>query len=154
MSEERSTLRAALTRPAEASYGTPSERLASASIVGVATGALGAMATYALRLQIIAPEWATTTVMGLCVLASGILVKLLCEQLRTSLQALVISTVVGGVLAFATAAAPYYLLDISTLGGFALLPVFRDVITFLVFGQVPLQITGYLLAIVYDGATS
>ncbi|WP_277553201.1 hypothetical protein [Halobaculum limi] len=154
MSEERPTLLAALKRPAEASYGTRRERLASASIVGVATGALGAMATYALRLQLMAPEWATTTAMGLCVLVSGVLVKLLCEQLRTSLQALVVSTVVGAVLAFATAIAPYYLLDISTLGGFALLPVFRDVITFLVFGQVPLQITGYLLAIVYDGATS
>ncbi|MFC7136730.1 hypothetical protein ACFQRB_09940 [Halobaculum litoreum] len=50
--------------------------------------------------------------------------------------------------------APYVLLDIATLGGLALLPELRDVITLAVLGQVPLQFTGYLLAIVYDGATA
>ena len=40
------------------------------------------------------------------------------------------------------------------LGGLALLPALRDVITLLVFVQIPLQLTGYLVAIVYDGATA
>lgn len=154
MSEERSSLRRAITRPVEASYGSRRERLVSAGVVGVLAGLLGAMATYTLRLQDLAPQWAGEVSMGVLVLASGVIVKLLCEQLRTSLVALAVATVAGGVLAFAAAVAPYLLLGISTLGGFALLPVFRDVITFLVFGQVPLQFTGYLIAIVYEGATA
>lgn len=153
-SEDRSALVTALTTPAVASYGTRRERYAAALVVGGLAGALGAMATYVLRLQTLAPSWAGETAMGALVLVSGVLVKLLCEQLRTSLSALAVATVAGGALAFAAAVAPYLLLDISTLGGLALLPVFRDVITFLVFGQVPLQITGYLVAIVYDGATA
>ncbi|SHG97721.1 hypothetical protein [Halobaculum gomorrense] len=154
MSESRSAIVTAATRPAAASFGTVRERYAAALIVGCLAGALGAMATYVLRLQSLAPSWAGDGAMAALVLASGMLVKLLCEQLRTSLSALAVATVVGAALAFAAAVAPYLLLNISTLGGLALLPVFRDVITFLVFGQVPLQVTGYLMAIVYDGATA
>ncbi|MFC7098532.1 hypothetical protein [Halobaculum marinum] len=154
MSEGGSLLRTVALRPAEASFGSRRERLASATLIGVLAGVLGATATYSLRLQELAPGWAGEVSMGVLVLASGVLVKLLCEELRTSISALVIAVVAGGVVAFATAVAPYVLLNIDTLGGFALLPTFRDVITFLVFGQVPLQITGYLLAIVYDGATA
>ncbi|WP_435064029.1 hypothetical protein [Halobaculum sp. EA56] len=154
MSDPEPTLLTALARPAEASFGSRRERLLSAGVVGTLAGALGAMATYVLRLQTLAPAWAGETAMAALVVTSGVLVKLLCEQLRTSLAALSVAIVAGGALAFAAAVAPYLLLDISTLGGFALLPVFRDVVTFLVFGQVPLQFVGYLLAIVYDGATA
>lgn len=154
MSDRMSTLRAALARPAEASFGSRRERLLSAGVVGTLAGVLGAMATYTLRLQELSPAWAGDLPMAALVVASGALVKLLCEQLRTSLVALSVAIVGGGALAFATAVAPYLLLDISTLGGLALMPVFRDVITFLVFGQIPLQFVGYLLAIVYDGATA
>lgn len=154
MSEGRSAVRTALARPAEASYGTRAERLLSALTVGGLAGALAAMATYTLRLQAMAPGWAGDTLMGALVFASGVLVKLLCEQLRTSVLALAVATVGGGLFAFAAAVAPYVLLDISTLGGLALLPALRDALTFLVFGQVPLQFTGYLVAIVYDGVTA
>ncbi|UIO98457.1 hypothetical protein Hbl1158_07740 [Halobaculum sp. CBA1158] len=154
MSDRSAGIRLALARPATASFGTRSQRTIAALTVGVLAGVLGATATYTLRLQTVAPAWAGETAMGALVLVSGAFVKLLCQELRTSVLALVVAVVSGGVLAFAAAVAPYLLLDISTLGGIALLPTFRDVITFLVFGQVPLQLTGYLVAIVYDGMTA
>ena len=65
-----------------------------------------------------------------------------------------VRVVAGAALTAAAAVAPYLLLDIGTLGGIALLPELRDVITLLVFGQVPLLLFGYLIAIVYDGVTA
>lgn len=154
MSEERSAVRRALVRPAEASYGTRSERVLSALAVGTLAGVLASMATYTLRLQEIAPAWAGDTAMAAIVFLSGVLLKLLCEHLRTSVLALGVATVLGVVVAFAGVVAPYVLLDISTLGGIALLPSLRDAVTFVIFGQIPLQFTGYLVAIVYEGMTA
>lgn len=112
------------------------------------------MATYTLWQGSLAPGWAGDTVMGSLVFAAGVLVKLLCQNLKTSVLALSIAIFVGGAVTAAAAVAPYFLLDIGTLGGIALLPELRDVITLLVFGQIPLLLFGYLVAIVYDGATA
>ncbi|WP_348610821.1 hypothetical protein [Halobaculum rarum] len=154
MSECTSGLWSALTHPARASYGSRRERLASALAVGLLTGLSAAMATYTLWQGSLAPGWAGDTVMGSLVFAAGVLVKLLCQNLKTSVLALSVAVVAGATLTAAAAVAPYLLLDIGTLGGIALLPELRDVITLLVFGQVPLLLFGYLIAIVYDGATA
>lgn len=154
MSERTSGLWTALTRPARASYGSRRERLLSAAGVGLLTGMVAAMATYTLWQGSLAPGWAGDTVVGALVFAAGALVKLLCQNLKTSVLALSITVVAGAALTAAAAVAPYLLLDIGTLGGIALLPELRDVITLVVFGQVPLLLFGYLIAIVYDGATA
>ncbi|PSQ04062.1 hypothetical protein BRC97_12175 [Halobacteriales archaeon QS_6_71_20] len=154
MSERTRGALATLTRPADASYGSRRERLLSALTVGLLAGLVGAAAAYTLRRGALAPAWADDTAMATLVFVSGALVKLLCQSLRTSVLALAVATVAGAGLAVATAVVPYLLLDIATLGGLALLPALRDVITLLVFVQIPLQLTGYLVAIVYDGATA
>ncbi|MXR41476.1 hypothetical protein GRX01_09015 [Halobaculum sp. WSA2] len=154
MSEDTSGLWKAMTHPSHASYGSRRDRLVSAVAVGLLTGVSAAMATYTLWQGALAPGWAGDTVMGSLVFAAGALVKLLCQNLKTSVLALSIAVVVGAAMTAAAAVAPYLLLDIGTLGGIALLPELRDVITLLVFGQVPLLLFGYLVAIVYDGATA
>ncbi|GAA0194688.1 hypothetical protein [Halobaculum roseum] len=154
MSERTSGLAAAVIRPARASYGSRSERIASAVTVGLLTGLATAMATYTLWQTSLAPGWAGDTVMAALVFAAGALVKLLCQNLETSVLALSIAVVAGAALTAAAGVAPYLLLDIGTLGGIVLLPELRDVITLVVFGQVPLLLFGYLVAIVYDGATA
>lgn len=144
----------AALNPASASYGTRGERVVAALVVGVLAGVVAGTAMYNVRQSAVAPAWTSDLLSGTLVLVSGALVKLLCEQLRTSLLSLATAVVLGLAVAGATAVAPYVLLDIATLGGLALLPELRDVITLAVLGQVPLQFTGYLLAIVYDGATA
>jgi len=154
MSERTGGVLATLTRPADASYGTRRERLLSALTVGLLAGVVGATAAYVIRRQALAPAWADDATMAALVFASGALVKLLCQSLRTSVLALGVATVAGAVLAVATAVVPFLLLDIGALGELALLLSLRNVITLLAFGQIPLQLTGYLVAIVYDGVTA
>ncbi|MFC6785316.1 hypothetical protein ACFQFH_05100 [Halobaculum halobium] len=154
MSERTSGLVGAVTRPVQASYGSRRERLAAALAVGLLAGLSAAMATYTLWQGSLAPTWASDVVTGSLVFAAGALVKLLCQNLKTSVLALAVAVVAGAALTAAAGIAPYLLLDIGTLGGIALLPDLRDVITLVVFGQIPLLLFGYLIAIVYDGATA
>ena len=154
MSEGDATAWRAVLQPSTASYGTRRERLVAALVVGTLAGVVAGTAMYGVRQSAVAPAWTSDTLSGALVLVSGGLVKLLCEHLRTSLLALATAVVVGLAVAVASAVAPYVLLDISTLGGLALLPELRDVITLAILGQIPLQFIGYLLGIVYDGATA
>ncbi|MFC7068243.1 hypothetical protein [Halobaculum lipolyticum] len=154
MSEADTPLWRAALEPATASYGTRREQLVAALVVGTVAGVVAGTAMYSVRQSAVAPGWTSDALSGALVLVSGALVKLLCQHLRTSLLALATAIVVGLGVAGATAVAPYLLLDISTLGGLALLPELRDVITLAILGQIPLQFIGFLLAIVYDGATA
>lgn len=151
MSDSLSSVRETLVRPADASYGSPLQRWAVAGYVGIANGLLGAMAIYVFHHQPLAVEWATPQLMAGVVVLSGILIKLLCQQLRTSVVAFGIALLCGFAVSIAFAVAPYYILNIPTAMGWALLPVVRDAITFVIFGQFLLQITGYLLGVVFDG---
>lgn len=147
-----STVRDALGRPADASYGSAARRWTAVAFVGLLGGLVAAMGTYVFRLEGLAPAWASATAMGATVVLSGAFVKLLCQNLRASVAAILVAWVVGVAASFVAAVAPYYLLGISTAGGWALLPTARDALTFAVIWQFPFQFVGYLLAIVYDGA--
>lgn len=151
MSDPASPVRDALVRPADASYGSTLGRWTAVAFVGGVAGLLSAMATYVFRLESLAAPWASTELMGTVILLSGAFVKLLCQNLRTSVVAFAVSFAVGALAGVAFAAAPYYLLGISTAGGWVLLPAVRDVVTFALVWQFPLQVSGYLLAVLYDG---
>lgn len=146
-----SRIRGALVRPADASYGSATRRWTAVAFVGLLGGLVGAMGSYVFRLEPIAPAWASADVTGAAIVLSGVLVKLLCQNLRASVAAVLVAWVTGAAASVAFAAAPYYLLAIPTAGGWALLPTVRDAVTFAVVWQFPLQIGGYLLAIVYEG---
>ena len=152
MSDRTWTLVDVLTRPAEASYRRARVRMAAVLYVGVLAGVVGALAMYPFRMIDVAPAWASESGLAAITLASGALVKLLVEQLRTSVAAFVVASAVGAVAAIALRVLPYLLLGLSSLGGYALLPVAGDTLTFVLFGQFPLQLAGYLVAVVYDGA--
>jgi hypothetical protein len=152
MSDRLRALVGVLARPADASYRSTRVRVAAALYVGVLAGVVGALAMYPFRMTDLAPAWASESVLASVVLATGILVKLLCEQLRASVAAFVVATAVGGLAAIALRVLPFALLGLPALGGYALLPVAGDTLTFVLFGQFPLQLTGYLLGVVYDGA--
>lgn len=154
MSDAASQVRDALVRPADASYGSALRRRTAAAFVGVAAGVLAAMGTHVFRLASLAPGWVSTDLMVGVILASGGLVKLLCQNLRVSVGALGVACAVSSVAAAGFAVAPYYLLGVSTMGGWVLLPVLRDVVSFALIYQIPLQIAGYLTAVVYDGFTA
>ncbi|WP_435128459.1 hypothetical protein [Halobaculum sp. D14] len=144
-------LRRAVRRPAAASYGGTLERAVAVAFVGVVAGVVGALSMYVFRLQGFAPTWASSTLMAGVAVASGLLVKLLCEELRASIAALCLASVVGAAVAVAVNTAPYFLLDIPTLGGLVMLPAIGNALTFALFGQFPLQAGGYLVGVVYDG---
>lgn len=149
-----SQVRAALVRPANASYGSALQRRTAVGFVGLFAGLVAAMGTSVFRLGDLAAPWASAEVIGVAVVLSGALVKLLCQNLRTSIVAFGVAWAVGAAFGLVFAVAPYYLLGISTVGGWALLPELRDVITTSLMYQFPLQIVGYLLAVVYDGLTA
>jgi hypothetical protein len=151
MSKAENAILSGVTRPREASYGDRLERLVAVSFVGGLTGLVSAMAMYVFRLQGLTYPWASETLMGAFVFVAGVLVKLLVGEMRASVTALLISIFVGtvGILAFEIS--PFYVLGIGTAGGFALYIPLRDLITFLLMFQIPLQFSGYLSAVVYDG---
>jgi hypothetical protein len=150
MSEHSRQLRDGLVRPRQASYGDPLARRTAVGFVGGVTGVAAAMAMYAFRLQELAPAWASETLLGVTVLVGGVLVKLLVGQMRASVSALLVSLAVGSAAMLAFEVVPFYLLDIGTAGGLALFVPLRDVITFLLFFQIPLQFLGFLLAVVVE----
>lgn len=139
-----------LTDPYAASYGTRVQRLLVAVFVGVTTGLVAAMAMYVFRLPDFSYGWATGTLMSGVVLAAGALLKLLVGQMRASITAAILSVFVGVGAHFAFELAPFYLLGISTSGVVLYVPL-RDVISVVIFFQVPLQFSGYLAAVVYEG---
>lgn len=151
MSDAASQVRDALVRPADASYGSALRRRTVVGFVGLVAGLLGGMGTYVFRLESLAAPWASTELMGATVVLSGAFVKLLCQNLRTSVAAFGVAWGVGVLAGLVFGVAPYYLLGISTMGGWVLLPTVRDVVTFALIYQFPLQVAGYLLAILYDG---
>lgn len=151
MSDAASRFRAALTRPADASYGSALRRWTAVGFVGGVAGLLSAMGTYVLRLESLAAPWASTELMGAVIVLSGAFVKLLCQNLRTSVVAFVVAWAVGALASVAFAVAPYLLLGIPTAGGWVLLPSVRDVVTFAIIWQFPFQACGYLGAVLYDG---
>lgn len=151
MSETENAILSGLTRPRKASYGDRLERLVAVSFVGVLTGVTASMAMYVFRIQDLAPGWATETLMASLVFAAGLLIKLLVGEIRASVTALAISIVLGTACTFIFEVAPFYLLGIGTAGGYALYVPLRDVITFLLMFQIPLQFSGYLSAVIYDG---
>ena len=150
-SDARSRVRDALVRPADASYGSAARRWTAVAFVGLLGGLVGATGSYVFRLESIAPAWASSDAMGAAIVLSGVLVKLLCQNLRASVAAVLVAWVTGAAASVGFAVAPYYLLAIPTAGGWALLPTVRDAITFAVVWQFSLQVGGYLLAIVYEG---
>ncbi|MFB6176491.1 MAG: hypothetical protein ABEI99_04995 [Halobaculum sp.] len=154
MSGTENAILSGLTRPRKASYGGRLERLVAVSFVGASTGIAAAMAMYVFRVQEFAPGWATETLMATMVFAGGLLVKLLVGEMRASVTAMGVSVAVGTVLTFAFEIAPFYALGIGTANGYALYVPLRDVITFLVMFQIPLQFSGYLTGVVYDGFRS
>lgn len=151
MSGTENAILSGLTRPRKASYGDRLERLVAVSFVGVLTGLTAAMAMYVFRIQDFAPGWGTETLMASLVFVAGLLVKLLVGEMRASVTAMGVSVAVGTVCMFTFEIAPFYVLGIGTAGGYALYIPLRDVITFLLMFQIPLQFSGYLTAVVYDG---
>jgi hypothetical protein len=139
-----------VTRPAAASHGDPGERLLAVWFVGVATGLVTAMATYPLRFQLFTLPWATESLLGGAVLVSGALVKWLVEQMRASIASFLLSAFVGAVALVGFQLAPYYLTGSASFGLRVYVPL-RDVVTFLIMIQFPLQLVGYLSVVVYDG---
>lgn len=151
MSGTENAILSGLTRPRKASYGDRLERLVAVSFVGLLTGLTAAMGMYVFRIQELAPGWATETLMASLVFVAGLLIKLLVGEMRASVTALGISVAVGTACMFAFEIAPYYFLGIGTASGYVLYVPLRDVITFLLMFQIPLQFSGYLTAVVYDG---
>ena len=147
---ETSGIVAALANPTRASYGDRWERWVAAVFVGTTTGLVAAMAMYVFRFPEFAFPWATGTVMSVFVFVAGVLVKLLVGQMRTSVAAAIISLFVGVFGHFAFELAPFYLLGIPTDGVVLYVPL-RDVISVVIFFQAPLQFSGYLAAVVYEG---
>lgn len=151
MNGTNTTTQDVLFRPATAARNGRVKRLCAIFWVAGATGLLGAMAIYVFRQTALSPPWVSQRMLAGLVVVSGGLTKLLVDQLSASVAAFIGSVVAGSFILAGFYAAPYFLLDIGTLGGYALLPVIGDAITFAIFGQFPLQITGYLLVVVYDG---
>lgn len=154
MSRSGSALRTAVARPAAASRGSRAERTWVVVYVGVATGLLAALAHYVTLHGPFAPAWAGTDVWFAVIVLAGVLTKLLAAGMRTSAAAVIVACVAGLGFSVAFAVAPYYLLAIDTIGGYALVvPVGRAALTY-VGEQFPLQFVGYLLGVVYHGLTA
>lgn len=144
-------LRRVLLRPSRAVRTGPAERALAIIVVAVATGLLMAMAMYVLRERTMAPAWASERTMGVIILVAGSFTKLLVDELRASVATFVTALIVAMVGLLGLYVAPFYLLGISTLGGYALLPIAGDALTFGLIGMFPLAITGWLLVVVWDG---
>ena len=142
-----------LANPYAASYGDRWERLLAAVFVGTLTGVTAAMAMYVHRLPEFSLWWASGTPMLAVVFVGGALTKLLVGQMRTSVTAIILATFLGAGLHILVEVVPFYLLGIPT-GGVVLYVPLRDVFTFLILFQVPLQFAGYLSAVVYEGLVS
>lgn len=154
MSSRASTLRAVLARPARASHGSRVERTLVVLYVGVVTGLLAAMAHYVTLHVELAPAWIATGPAFAVVLLAGVLTKLLAAQMRTSAVAVIVACAAGLGFSVAFEIAPYYLLGIDTLGGYAVVvPVGEATMAFLG-EQFPIQFFGYILGLVYHGATA
>ncbi len=147
---EAGSIARVFTDPYAASYGERWQRLLVAGFIGLTTGVSTAMAMYVFRLQEFAFGWATGTLMGLLVFVAGVLLKLLVGQMRASITAAIVSFFIGVFAHICLELAPFYLLGIST-GGVVLYVPLRDVISVVIFFQVPIQFSGYLSAVVYEG---
>ena len=153
MSSSTSTLRAAVADPVRASHGSAAERALVILYVGLVTGLLASMAHYVTLHDSFAPTWLPSPVAFGVVILAGALTKLLAAQMRTSAAALIVACVAGLGFSVAFEVAPYYLLDIGTAGGYAVIvPVGQATLAY-VGEQFPLQFVGYLLGIVYHGFT-
>jgi hypothetical protein len=131
-----------------------SERAAVVAYVGVATGLLASMAHYVTLHASFAPPWFGRGVGFALVVAAGVLTKLLAEQMRTSAAAIIVACFAGLAFSVAFEVAPYYLLGIDTVGGYAVVvPLGQATLSFLG-EQFPLQFVGYILGVVYHGLTS
>lgn len=139
-----------ITDPYAASYGERWERLLVAGFIGLTTGLITAMAMYVFRFPEFAFGWASGTLMGAIVFVGGALAKLLVGQMRASITAAIVAFFVGVFGHLGMELAPFYLLGIST-GGVVLYVPLRDVISVVIFFQVPIQFAGYLSAVVYEG---
>ncbi|QLG62921.1 hypothetical protein [Halorarum salinum] len=152
MSSSVSTLRSTVASPARASQGSPRERLVVVLHVGVLTGLLASMAHYVTLHAELAPGWVASAPAFALVVVSGVLTKLLAQQMRTSAAAVLVACLAGLGFSVGFEISPYYLLGIDTIGGYAVVrPVGRAVLAF-VGEQFPLQFLGYVLGVVYDGA--
>ena len=154
MSRSASALRTAVARPAAASRGSRAQRTWVIVYVGVTTGLLAAMAHYVTLHGSFAPPWTGADVWFSVIVLAGVLTKLLAAGMRTSAAAIIVACVAGLGFSIAFAVAPYSLLAIDTVGGYALVvPVGRAVLAY-VGEQFPLQFVGYLLGVVYHGLTA
>lgn len=154
MSSRASTLRTVLTDPARASHGSRAERTLVVLYVGVATGLLAAMAHYVTLHAELAPAWIANGPAFAVALLAGVLTKLLAAQMRTSAAAIIVTCVAGLGFSIAFEIAPYYLLGIDTLGGYAVVVPIAEATLAYVGEQFPLQFLGYVLGVVYHGATA
>ena len=147
---EASGVVGALTDPYTASYGERWERIAASLFVGTVAGVTTAMAMYVYRFPEISYDWAAGPALLLVVFGLGVLVKLLVGELRASVTAIILAVFLGAGLHVAVEILPFYLLGISTRGVVLYVPL-RNVFTFLVLFQIPLQFAGYLAAVTYEG---
>ncbi|WP_313690936.1 hypothetical protein [Halorarum halobium] len=154
MSSDASALRTALADPAEASYGSTRERVLVVAYVGVLTGLIGAMAHYATLHMALAPAWVSRTPGFVLVVVTGLVTKLLAEQMRTSAAAIIVACLAGLGFSVGFEIAPYYLLDIDTIGGYALVQPIAQASLAYVGEQFPLQFLGYILGVIYHGMTA
>lgn len=154
MSSESPGLRSILLTPARASHGGPRERLLVVLYVGGLTGLLASMAHYVTLHTGLAPAWVASTPAFVLVVISGMLTKLLARQMRTSVAAVIVACLAGLAFSIGFEVAPYYLLGIDTLGGYAVVQPTGEATLAFVGEQFPLQFLGYILGVVYDGVTA
>ncbi|QLG26437.1 hypothetical protein HUG10_02285 [Halorarum halophilum] len=154
MSSRVSTLRSVLTDPARASRRSRAERSLVVLFVGLATGLLAAMAHYVTLHAELAPAWVSNGPAFAVVLLAGVLAKLLAAQMRTSAAAIIVACAAGLGFSIAFEVAPYYLLGIDTLGGYAVVVPIGEATLAFVGEQFPLQFLGYILGVVYHGVTA
>lgn len=149
-----SPVRTVIASPATASHGSLAERTLVILYVGLLTGLLAAMAHYVTLHAELAPAWTANGPAFALIVLSGVLTKLLAKQIRTSAAAIIAACVAGLAFSIGFEVAPYYLLGIDTIGGYAVVrPIGRATLSY-VGEQFPLQFLGYILGVVYHGLTA
>jgi hypothetical protein len=119
-------------------------------LYGVLAGVISATAMYSFRYRQLTYGWATEPLLAGVTLFAGASVKLLVEEMRASVAAFLLSLFLGAGTLAVFQVVPYVLSGGPRLALQLYLP-FRDILTFLFMIQFPLQLSGYLSMVVYDG---